>query len=105
MGRFLLGIGVAAAAAAAAARADASAWIAPEEGQKILTTALGARVCGLAGRSLGATGFVNVELAGRVLDEGCPTGRLSLSAGFRPRENWLALGEVFSKARARAPKA
>jgi hypothetical protein len=175
MGRFLLGIGVAAAAAAAAARADASAWIAPEEGQEILTTALGARdgvtllessayweapvspnaslviapwsetaadlqsgwrgeavvgvkravfrddetvfavqagafwrsdppadcgeggveVRGLAGRSLGATGFVNVELAGRVLDEGCPTGRLSLSAGFRPRENWLALGEVF----------
>jgi hypothetical protein len=43
MGRFLLGIGVAAAAAAAAARADASAWIAPEEGQEILTTALGAR--------------------------------------------------------------
>lgn len=49
----------------------------------------------LGGRSFGSGGFVNLEVAARVLDEGCPAGRLNLSVGVRPRENWLAMGEIF----------
>lgn len=49
----------------------------------------------LGGRSVGASGFINLELAARVLDEGCPAGRLNLSAGYRPAERWLAMGEIF----------
>lgn len=49
----------------------------------------------LGGRSIGDSGFVNLEVAARVLDEGCPAGRLSLSVGVRPRDNWLAMGEIF----------
>lgn len=174
MGRLLLGVGIA-LAAASSGRAEASAWLAPEEGQEILTTAAGQRDgytllessayweapigaettaviapwsesaadlesgwrgeavvgvkravfrddetvmavqagaywrsdppgdCGeggvearwLGGRSFGNTGFANLEVAGRVLDEGCPAARVSLSLGYRPAENWLAMGEIF----------
>lgn len=162
-------------AAASSGRAEAGAWLAPPEGQEILTTAAGQREgytllessayweapvapstsvviapwsessadlesgwrgeavvgvkraifrddetvmalqggafwrsdppgdCGeggvearwLGGRSFGETGFANMEVAGRVLDEGCPAGRVSLSLGYRPAENWLAMGEIF----------
>jgi len=49
----------------------------------------------LGGRSFARGGFLNIEAAARVLDEGCPAGRFSLTLGYRPRENWLAMGEVF----------
>lgn len=49
----------------------------------------------LGGRSVGDTGFVNLELAGRVLDEGCPAARVNFSFGYRPQPNWLAMGEIF----------
>jgi hypothetical protein len=49
----------------------------------------------LAGRSLGPSAFVNVEVASRVLDGGCGGERLDLTAGLRASENWLALGQVF----------
>lgn len=175
MGRLLLGLGLALAAASVAGRAEAGAWLAPEEGQEIITTTAGERDgyttfessayweapissdaslviapwsesaadlesgwrgeavvgvkhavfrddetvmavqagafwrsdppgdCGeggiearwLGGRSLGRGGFVNVEIAARVLDEGCPAGRANLSLGYRPQPNWLAMGEIF----------
>lgn len=175
MGRFLLGASMALAAASAAGRANASAWIAPEGGQEILTGAAGMRAdvmvfessayleapldersslifapwsetasdlqsgwrgeavvgvkravfrddasvmavqgglywrsdppgdCGeggiearwLGGRSFGGGRFVNLELGARALDEGCLGGRAELTAGFRPRENWLAMGQIF----------
>jgi hypothetical protein len=168
-------MGLALAAAAAAGRAEASAWLAPKEGQEILTSTAGQRNgftvvessgyweapvsdtasvviapwtesagdlesgwrgeavvglkravfrddeavmalqasafwrsdppgdCGegglearwLGGRSFGESGFVNLELAARVLDEGCPAGRLNFSVGYRPAENWLAMGEIY----------
>lgn len=49
----------------------------------------------LAGRNLGVSGFVNLELAGRVLEGGCSGERVELSAGFRPSDGWLAMGQVF----------
>lgn len=55
----------------------------------------GAEVRLLGGRSVGETGFLNAELAGRALDGGCQGGRLDLTAGYRPSENWLAMGQVF----------
>jgi hypothetical protein len=174
MGRLLLGLGLALASAAHAAPAAAGAWLAPEEGQEIITSTAGKRNgyttfessayweaplaegvtgviapwsesaadlesgwrgeaivgikraifrddenvmalqtsafwrsdppgdCGeggletrlLAGRGIGG-GFLNVEIAARVLDEGCPAGRLNISAGYRPHERWLAMGEIF----------
>lgn len=55
----------------------------------------GAELRGLGGRSLSENAFLNVEAAARVLDGGCSGGRLDLTAGYRPAENWLALGQVF----------
>ncbi len=55
----------------------------------------GAEARVLAGRSIGETGFVNVEAAGRVLSGGCEGGRLDITAGYRPLQNWLTLGQVF----------
>jgi len=49
----------------------------------------------LGGRSFGGGRFVNLELGARALDEGCLGGRAELTAGFRPRENWLAMGQIF----------
>lgn len=49
----------------------------------------------LGGRSVGETGFVNLEVAGRVLDEGCPAARVNITVGYRPQENWVAMGEIF----------
>lgn len=55
----------------------------------------GMEVRWLGGRSYGRTGFVNIEAAARVLDEGCPAGRFSIAAGYKPHDAWLAMGEVF----------
>jgi hypothetical protein len=49
----------------------------------------------MGGRSFGATGFVNVEGATHVLEGGCEGERLDLTAGYRPRENWLAMAQLF----------
>lgn len=55
----------------------------------------GAELRFLGGRSLGETGFVNIETAARVLSGGCEGGRVDITTGYRPRENWLALGQLF----------
>lgn len=55
----------------------------------------GAEVRFLGGRTVGETGFVNVEAAARALSGGCEGGRLDVTAGYRPYKNWLALGQVF----------
>ncbi|MEZ5962051.1 MAG: hypothetical protein R3C30_16755 [Hyphomonadaceae bacterium] len=39
--------------------------------------------------------FFNVEAAGRALSGGCEGGRLDLTAGYRPGDNWLAMGQIF----------
>lgn len=49
----------------------------------------------LGGRAFGESGFFNVEAASRGLDGGCSGERLDLTAGYRPAENWLAMGQVF----------
>lgn len=49
----------------------------------------------LAGRSVGERGFANAELAGRMLDGGCASIRIDLTAGYRATDDWLALGQVF----------
>lgn len=49
----------------------------------------------LGGRSFEGGRFLNVEAATRALDGGCGGERLDLTAGFRPRENWLAMGQIF----------
>jgi len=49
----------------------------------------------LGGRSLGARGFVNLEAATRMLEGGCGGERLDLAIGYRPRANWLAMGQIF----------
>jgi hypothetical protein len=55
----------------------------------------GAELRWLAGRSFSHGGFLNLEVATRALDGGCEGERLDLSAGFRPQENWLTMGQVF----------
>ena len=56
----------------------------------------GAEVRFLGGRSGGdGRAFFNVEAAARALSGGCEGGRIDLTAGYRPNENWLALGQVF----------
>lgn len=55
----------------------------------------GAELRWLGGRSFGNGGFLNVEAATRALDSGCQGERVEVSAGFRPAENWLVMGQVF----------
>ncbi len=55
----------------------------------------GAEVRALAGRSFDNSLFVNAEVALRTLGTDCLSNRLDLTAGFRPAERWLALGQVF----------
>ncbi len=55
----------------------------------------GAELRWLGGRSFGQTSFVNVEAATRALEGGCEGQRLDLTAGYRPGENWLAMGQIF----------
>lgn len=56
----------------------------------------GAEVRFLGGRSVGeGRMFFNVEAAARALSGGCEGGRIDLTAGYRPRENWLAMGQIF----------
>lgn|GEM_PF-2394252 len=50
----------------------------------------------LAGHSLaGGRAFANVETSARTLSGGCEGARVEVSAGYRPTENWLAMGQVF----------
>jgi hypothetical protein len=56
----------------------------------------GAELRWLGGRSFENGAFLNAEIAMRALDGGCGGERLDLTAGFRPRENWLAMGQVFA---------
>ncbi|QGZ94985.1 hypothetical protein [Terricaulis silvestris] len=49
----------------------------------------------LGGRSLGDGAFVNLEVAARALEGGCVGERLDITAGYRPSENWLAMGQIF----------
>lgn len=55
----------------------------------------GVEVRALAGRNIGRTGFANVEAATRALEGGCESERLDLTIGYRPGQNWLAMGQVF----------
>lgn len=56
----------------------------------------GAEFRALARRGFGRTGFVNVEAATRALSGSCESERLDLTLGYRPGENWLAMGQVFA---------
>ncbi len=58
----------------------------------------GAELRWLGGRGFGeqGRGFVNLEIAARVMEGGCGATRLDLTAGYRPRANWLAMAEVFT---------
>lgn len=49
----------------------------------------------LGGRSFGESGFLNLEVATRTLSGGCADERMDLTAGYRPAENWLAMGQLF----------
>jgi len=55
----------------------------------------GAELRLLGGRSFGEGRFVNMEGAVRGLEGGCNSQRIDISAGFRPRSNWLVMGQVF----------
>lgn len=56
----------------------------------------GAEVRLLAGGSLASEGaVVNFELATRALDGGCEGERLDLTAGYRPNDDWLVMGQLF----------
>lgn len=55
----------------------------------------GAEVRWLTGRSFDNGGFLNLEAAGRTLSGGCQGGRLEVTAGYRPADNWLVMGQVF----------
>ena len=49
----------------------------------------------LGGRSLGDRAFINLEAAGRALENGCGGQRAEMTAGYRPSDDWMALGQVF----------
>lgn len=55
----------------------------------------GAELRALGGRSLGDGAFINLEVAGRLLEGGCHGAKVELSAGFRPYGDWLAMGQLF----------
>ncbi len=55
----------------------------------------GAEVRLLGGAAFGRSGFVNVEAAARTVGGGCTGERVDLTVGYRPGENWLAMGQVF----------
>lgn len=55
----------------------------------------GAEVRFLGGRSLGSSSFLNIEGAFRTLEGGCSVVRADMTAGFRPTQNWLFMGQVF----------
>jgi hypothetical protein len=59
----------------------------------------------LGGRSFGRSSFVNVEAATRAMENGCGGERLDVTAGYRPADNWLALGQVFVDAHRDADEA
>lgn len=50
---------------------------------------------GFGGGLAGGSGFVNAEAALRVYDGGCRRERYELTAGYRPTDSWLALGQTY----------
>ena len=61
-------------------------------------TRYGAELRYLAGMNLANGAFINAELAVRSFDGDCTAARIDLTAGYRPEDNWLALGQIFSDA-------
>jgi hypothetical protein len=55
----------------------------------------GAEVRAMAGRSFGRSGFVNFEVAERAFEGDCGGERIDLTLGYRPWDDWLAMGQVF----------
>jgi hypothetical protein len=49
----------------------------------------------MAGRSVGRRGFVNGELSWRAEQGGCSGAKFDVTAGWRPNERWILLGQVF----------
>ncbi len=45
--------------------------------------------------TFGQSTFVNLEAATRALSGGCESERVDLTLGYRPRENWLTMAQVF----------
>lgn len=57
----------------------------------------GAEVRVLGGRSFAeGRAFFNAEVAARALSGGCEGGRLELTLGYRPTNEWLTMGQVFA---------
>lgn len=55
----------------------------------------GAEVRWLGGRAFGEDAFLNLEAAARTLEGGCAGARADVTVGYRPRENWLSMAQVF----------
>lgn len=57
----------------------------------------GAELRWLSGTSLGQAGrgFINLDAAARLQSGGCLGRKLDLTAGYRPHEHWLGLGQAF----------
>ena len=56
----------------------------------------GGELRGLGGRSSrDGTRFVNIEAAYQLYEGGCGRRRAEISAGVRPRERWMGLGQAF----------
>ncbi|MBL8551202.1 MAG: hypothetical protein JNJ73_14540 [Hyphomonadaceae bacterium] len=69
-------------------------WRSEREGE---CGAAGGEVRALAGAGSGlggGSGFVNAEAALRVYGGGCQRQRYELTAGYRPSDSWLALGQT-----------
>jgi hypothetical protein len=58
----------------------------------------GAEFRWLGGRSVGETGFINLEAATRLLEGGCEGERVDLTLGYRPARNWLGMAQLFFEA-------
>lgn len=56
----------------------------------------GAELRGLMGHAFANGAFFNAEAAARELEGGCGGQRFELTLGYHPRENWLAMGQVFT---------
>lgn len=58
----------------------------------------GAEVRWLGGRNFGERGqtFLNIELAARVLEGGCGSARIDVTAGYHHNERWMAMAQVFT---------
>lgn len=59
----------------------------------------GAELRLMGGMALSQASFLNIEAAGRTLEGGCSGSRAEITAGYRPGERWLALGQIYLDAR------